>query len=225
MAKPAITKRAVKAAALTYAELDTNFQNLADATITVTAGSGGTAVTSDLNGNITLVAGTNVTLTGNNTAKTVTINSSGGDLVTDLSPQLGANLDLNGFDIRNDAGSVVKLSENNIGLGDATTNEVFIAGNTNRTLTIKPQYSYISVEAGVTGDILIRTYATTNGGSVFIGSALDQNSAVVIEDALKLYNVSTTNRDLRSPENGWIIYNSTTHKFQGYANGSWVDLH
>ena len=36
MAKPAITKRAVKAAALTYAELDTNFQNLADATVTVT---------------------------------------------------------------------------------------------------------------------------------------------------------------------------------------------
>lgn len=225
MAKPAITKRAVKAAALTYSELDTNFQNLADATISLTAGSGGTQVTSDLNGNITLVAGTNVTLTGDNTAKTVTINSSGGDLVTDLSPQLGANLDLNGFDIRNDAGSVVKLSENNIGLGDASTTEVFISGNTNRTITLKPQYAYVSVEAGVTGDIYIRTYATTNGGSVFIGSAVDQNSAVVIEDALKLYNVSTANRDTRTAENGWIIYNTSTHKFQGYANGAWVDLH
>jgi hypothetical protein len=78
MAKPAITKRAVKAAALTYAELDTNFQNLADATYSVTGGSGGTKVTADLNGNITLVAGTNVTLTANNTAKTITINSTGG---------------------------------------------------------------------------------------------------------------------------------------------------
>jgi hypothetical protein len=78
MAKPAITKRSVKTAALTYAELDTNFQNLADATVSITAGTGGTQVTSDLNGNITLVAGTGVTLTGNNTAKTITITSSGG---------------------------------------------------------------------------------------------------------------------------------------------------
>ena len=77
MAKPAITKRVTKAAALSYSELDTNFQNLADATITLTAGSGGTAVVSDLNGNITLVAGTGVTLTGNNTAKTITINTAG----------------------------------------------------------------------------------------------------------------------------------------------------
>jgi len=75
MAKPAITKRSVKGAALTYAELDTNFQNLADATVSITAGTGGTQVTSDLNGNITLVAGTNVTFTGNNTTKEITINA------------------------------------------------------------------------------------------------------------------------------------------------------
>jgi hypothetical protein len=78
MAKPAITKRAVKGSALTYAELDTNFQNLTDATIALTAGSGGTQVISDLNGNITLVAGTGVTLAGDNTAKTVTITSTSG---------------------------------------------------------------------------------------------------------------------------------------------------
>lgn len=78
MAKPAITKRAVKGSALTYAELDTNFQNLSDATIALTAGTGGTQVISDLNGNITLVAGTGVTLSGDNTAKTITINSTSG---------------------------------------------------------------------------------------------------------------------------------------------------
>lgn len=27
------------------------------------------------------------------------------------------------------------------------------------------------------------------------------------------------------PNNGMIIYNNETHKFQGYANGVWVDLH
>lgn len=27
------------------------------------------------------------------------------------------------------------------------------------------------------------------------------------------------------PKNGMLIYNEETHKFQGYANGVWVDLH
>jgi len=27
------------------------------------------------------------------------------------------------------------------------------------------------------------------------------------------------------PQNGMMIYNDETHKFQGYANGVWVDLH
>ena len=114
MAKPAITKRAVKAAALTYAELDTNFQNLADATLTITGGS--TAVTADLNGTITLVAGTNVTITGDNSAKTITINSSGAGataLTIDATSgdyEATADIDLNGASI---------LSNNsNINVGD-----------------------------------------------------------------------------------------------------------
>ena len=78
MAKPAITKRVTKGSALTYAELDTNFQNLTDATIALTAGTGGTQVISDLNGNITLVAGTGITLAGDNTAKSVTITATSG---------------------------------------------------------------------------------------------------------------------------------------------------
>ena len=28
-----------------------------------------------------------------------------------------------------------------------------------------------------------------------------------------------------SPTNGMIYYDSTAHKFKGYANGAWVDLH
>lgn len=78
MPKPSITKRSSKGSALTYTELDNNFQNLSDATVSLTAGTGGTAVTADLNGNITLVAGSNVTITGDNTAKTITIAATGG---------------------------------------------------------------------------------------------------------------------------------------------------
>jgi len=114
MAKPEITLRATKGAALTYAELDTNFTNIKDATVTITGGS--TAVTADLNGNITLVAGSNVTITGNNTAKTITIASSGAGataLTIDATSgdyEAAADIDLNGATI---------LSNNtNINVGD-----------------------------------------------------------------------------------------------------------
>lgn len=74
MAKPSITKRVDKAAALTYAELDANFQNLADATISIDAD--GNVIVLDLNDTVTLTPGDNVTfsVTGNN----ITINAEGG---------------------------------------------------------------------------------------------------------------------------------------------------
>lgn len=114
MTKPVIVKRATKGTPLTYEELDANFENLDNATITLQAGTGGTDVVSDLNGKITLVAGTNVTLSGDNTAKTLTISSSGSgsgitDVVQDTSPQLGGNLDVNGK-------SIVSVSNGNISL-------------------------------------------------------------------------------------------------------------
>jgi len=70
MAKPAITKRAVKAAALTYAELDTNFQNLADATIAVTGDTG--TITNNLNDSFKIAGG--VGLTSSVASTTLTLN-------------------------------------------------------------------------------------------------------------------------------------------------------
>jgi len=35
---------------------------------------------------------------------------------------------------------------------------------------------------------------------------------------------TTAERDALTPVNGMFIYNSTENKFQGYANGVWVDL-
>jgi hypothetical protein len=96
MTKPAVTLRNTKGSALTYSELDTNFTNLQNATVSLTAGTGGTKVSAYHNGNITLVAGTGITFSGDNTAKTVTINSGSGltDIVNDTTPQLGGNLDV-----------------------------------------------------------------------------------------------------------------------------------
>jgi hypothetical protein len=77
MAKPTIVRRLVKGTHLTFTELDANFQNLQDATVSLRAGSAGVTVNSDLNGTITLVAGSNITLTGDNTAKTISIAATG----------------------------------------------------------------------------------------------------------------------------------------------------
>jgi hypothetical protein len=42
---------------------------------------------------------------------------------------------------------------------------------------------------------------------------------------LKMASFTTAERDILSAENGDMIYNTSTNKFQGYANGIWVDLH
>jgi hypothetical protein len=83
-------------------------------------------VVSDLNGNITLVAGTGVTLTGNNTAKTITIASAGtGTVNTGLAnrfafyPSDGTTVDDSGLSITT-SGSDITL-KNEIIDGDRIT--------------------------------------------------------------------------------------------------------
>lgn len=44
------------------------------------------------------------------------------------------------------------------------------------------------------------------------------------QSPIKLASFTTTERDALSAQNGDLIYNSTDNKFQGYENGSWVNL-
>jgi|WetSurMetagenome_2_1015567.scaffolds.fasta_scaffold1286292_2 hypothetical protein len=49
----------------------------------------------------------------------------------------------------------------------------------------------------------------------------------IVEDFLRIKgmpSMTTAQRDALSADNGVIIYNTTTNKFQGKENGSWVDL-
>ena len=46
----------------------------------------------------------------------------------------------------------------------------------------------------------------------------------VTQSPLKMASFTTTERNLLTPENGDIIYNTTDNKFQGYENGAWANL-
>jgi hypothetical protein len=246
MAKPAITKRATKAAALTYAELDTNFQNLADATVSLTAGTGGTAVSADLNGNITLVAGTGISLSGNNTSKEITINSTASSNTFNtiaVAGQSNVVADSTTDTLTLIAGSNITLTTN--ATNDSITFTAADSGLTSNAITIGIADSALVIltaaggggsdkgvqinsrnATGATGLLRLATGTDSSflqaGGSgkmEITGNTINLNSSV------KFLSFTTAQRDGLTPANGFFIYNSSTNKFQGYANGAWVDLH
>jgi len=68
---------------------------------------------------------------------------------------------------------------------------------------------------------------TGEDGSVQLGPANDpaSNELVFCTAPFRVWNLTTANRDLiPAPENGIIIYNTSTAKFQGRQAGAWVDL-
>ena len=73
MTKPVIVKRATKGSALTYTELDTNFQNLDDATIGVTGDTG--SITNNLNDSFKISGGTGLTSSVSGTTLTVSLDN------------------------------------------------------------------------------------------------------------------------------------------------------
>jgi len=185
MAKPLIVKRNVKGSALTFTELDANFQNLDDATFTLKAGSGGTDVVSDLNGTITLVATDGIAITGNNTAKTVSIDAS---VVQDTSPQLGGDLDVNGFKIISSAtnGNIV-FDANGNGKVNIVSNNIN-GGTGNGALNIINVAGTQFIEVSAADQVITFTDSTVFGSIGTTGSAMAMYGAA---GSISIANTST----------------------------------
>jgi hypothetical protein len=239
MAKPSITKRLTKSAALTYSELDTNFQNLADATLTLRAGTGGTNVTADLNGTITLVAGTGVTLSGDNSAKTITVNSSAGGSGTVNS---GVSGSLAYYPTTGETVDDALLTVSGTGIvtlaANGSTGGLWLSSKNLKTYLLLPDNNTgVTLNCADTGggDLVLQCYdgmqfSTNAGGQAFLmyssTSGGDYQFGIQFgAKFIQLPNRTTTQRNALTAGNGMMIYNITDNKFQGYANGSWVDLH
>lgn len=102
----------------------------------------------------------------------------------------------------------------------------------NSDLTVE---NSLSVTNNITADTLTVTtleydnLVTTGAGTPEIesdgGIALTAGTRVEISSSpLKMASFTTAERDALSAEDGDMVYNTTTNKFQGYANGTWVDL-
>jgi hypothetical protein len=52
-----------------------------------------------------------------------------------------------------------------------------------------------------------------------------QETKTTTAQPLQFPSFNSTDIGNMSPDNGWVLYNSTTNKLQVYADGSWVDLH
>ena len=110
------------------------------------------------------------------------------------------------------------------GGGSASTGDISFSGS-----TLSSSGNTITLDDNVT---VSGTLTSSQAGAPILTSASSitlqaatSSRVHVSQSPLRLYNVSTTNRNSITAADGDMIYNATTNKAQVFANGSWVDLH
>ena len=146
MALPSLTLRNVKGTALTFTEMDTNLQNLANATVSITAGS--TTSSLNLNSGFTVANSATVQATIAGNVLTLVSNVSGGGGGTSWENQFTANVEGNGFTLQNVVLNTYREKTANIG---TITGTVTLDANTAPVQT-----------AAVSGNITINSNNLTN---------------------------------------------------------------
>lgn len=217
-------------------------------TLTIAAGTGITITTDALSDTITITnssADTTYTVSAETVAGGANLRLTGSDASTD-DVKFAAGTDIT--IVRTDANTI---TINSTAAGGDIGSFVFLGTNIDTDdssgITITPSVT-IQSDLTIENELTVNNLTTINGQLAatdiyFTGSINSQGSGTpeiysdneilltagtrvsLTGSPIKMASFSTAERDVLVAENGDMIYNSTTNKFQGYANGTWVDLH
>lgn len=131
------------------------------------------------------------------------------------------------LELRTSGSGAILLDNISINIGEIDT--IDSAG-----ITFVPAVTFnsdvdIENDLRVDNKIYAAEFVSTSIGAPEISSAttIDLNAVTrtrVTGGLFRLNRITSGQRDAFSAENGDLIYNTTTNKFQGYENGAWVNL-
>jgi len=155
---------------------------------------------------------TDLGISDGNAGQILTTNGSGSFTFQDATSV--GNFTLASSTIDTDDSSAINITPSIIANSDLTVeNDATVNG----LLTVSRLNVTGDIESGGTG-----TPELFSEGAILLTAS---TRVEVTQTPFKMASFTTAQRDTLTPENGDTIYNTTTNKFQGYAGGSWVDLH
>lgn len=116
------------------------------------------------------------------------------------------------------------------GSGSFDGNLIVFISNTNVATSTTSGALRVAGGVGIAGNLYVGgNVVTTSTGTPEIVSSTDivltaANRVSVSTSPFKVASFTTTERNLLTPANGDMIYNTTDNRFQGYQNGAWINL-